>query len=167
MRVFATRDEMIRSLDSGLIIAELGVFKGAFSDVLLSTNPALLYLVDTFDGVVECGDKDGLNIEFCDITREYQKLTEKYKDDKVLIKKMTTREFLLTHLVEAVYIDANHSYESVYEDLVLSFNAGANLFMCHDYNLNSVRLAVKQFCNDYKVKIIATTKDLCPTVMLR
>ena len=167
MRVFPTRNEMVASLDSRLILAELGVFRGQFSDALLNTEPTWLYLVDTFDGVVECGDKDGLNIEYIDITSEYDRLCKKYADEPVTVCKMTTKEFLEDTFIEAVYIDANHSYESVYEDLVLSFNAGAKIFMCHDYNLNSVSLAVKQFCNDYKFKAIAITKDLCPTIMLR
>ena len=168
MRYFATRDELIASLDRGLIIAELGVFKGDFSEVILrNAEPALLYLVDTFNGVVECGDKDGLNVQYCDITDEFQRLTDKYKQEAVVVKKCTTREFLQSTLVEAVYIDANHSFDSVYEDLCLSYYAGCRLFMCHDYNLQSVSLAVKQFCYEHKLKIQAMTRDLCPTVLIR
>lgn len=55
-------------MNSDLASSEIGVWKGAFSNLLIdAVQPSLLYLTDPWDGMVHSGDKDGKNIASIDL----------------------------------------------------------------------------------------------------
>ena len=126
MKFTKTREELIANVPQGCTFAELGVFSGAFSEKIRSLlKPKKLYLVDIFDGNMGSGDVNGENFSFINLNESFDQLTQKYaKQSEVKIVKATTVEFLESlpdnHL-DAVYIDADHSYEAVKQDLKLSF----------------------------------------------
>jgi hypothetical protein len=171
MKFFENRNELIKSLPKGLKIAELGVFKGEFSKELYEIcQPSELHLVDLFGGVFGSGDKDGNNYHFADLTLEMQKIQEHFfGHENVKVIKASTIDYLNSleddHL-DMVYVDADHSYNSVKTDLNLSRRkVKKDGFICgHDYVENTeAYYAIKEFCTFYKLEIQYLSKDGCPS----
>jgi hypothetical protein len=175
MQIIQTRNDLLNLLPKNLTIAELGVFKGEFSEVILSImNPSKLYLVDLFPTEMCSGDKDGNNMTHANLSIVLEQLTNKYQDNKkIKLCKSTTYEFLSDlsdYYLDAVYIDADHTYEGVKKDLDLSLSKVKNggIIMGHDYceQFKGVMKAVDEFCANYNKKISYITKDGCPTYLI-
>ena len=69
-----------------------------------------------------------------------------------------------------IYVDADHSYNAVKNDLIVSLSKVKNggLLAGHDYIPNyEVRYAVDDFCREYGQEIIAITKDGCPSFLIQ
>lgn len=171
MKIFETRNELLEILNEGLIIAELGVFKGEFSKILYEKlKPSKLFLVDIFNGIFGSGDKDGKNYQHTNLDEEYIRLVEQYKsDDSVIIYKDNTVNFLTSledNYLDVVYIDADHSYNSVLNDLMLSYNKVkiGGYIMGHDYVINTEAYnAVNYFIKIKNIEISYLTNDGCPS----
>lgn len=170
-KIFENRDEMMSSFDKNLIIAELGVFEGEFSKRIKEIcEPNKLFLVDLFHGNFGSGDKDGKNYHYVQLEDEMKKLIGHFKNDKeVSVIKSSTIDFLNTledNYLDLVYIDADHSYNSVLEDLRLSYRkVKKNGFICgHDYvQRTQAERAVNDFCKEMNLEIEYLTKDGCPS----
>jgi hypothetical protein len=168
-----TREELLENLPKNLIIAELGVFRGDFSKIIFDINkPKLLYLVDIFNGLMGSGDKNGNNMTYIDLSTSYSELLQYFQiNQNVEIIKNTTQEFLINtknETLDAVYIDADHSYNSVIADLELSFlkTKSTGFIMGHDYcpiQFPGVYRAVNEFCTKYNQKIKYIAKDILPS----
>jgi len=66
MKIIKTRNNLLKLLPQKLIIAEIGVFEGEFSNIILNEcNPNELHLIDIFEGKMCSGDKDCNNINKC------------------------------------------------------------------------------------------------------
>lgn len=173
MKIVDTRDNLLDILPKKMKIAELGVFKGEFSEIILNkTQPSELFLVDIFPPEICSGDKDGNNIVYANLETYYDTLIKKYKRSKrVKVVKSTTTEFLKSiddEYLDAVYIDADHSYDAIKNDLELSFKKvkTGGMIMGHDYTASmfpGVVKAVDEFCSSNNLKIQYLTKDGCPT----
>jgi hypothetical protein len=172
------RNNILNMFPKNLIWAELGVFEGEYSKIIhKSTSPKKMYLVDTFPNMMISGDKDGLNIKNIDISLVPYLLNSYFIGYDVEIKKMTTNNFLKEmHLksekIDVVYIDADHSYECVKNDLYMSLKImNKNGYICgHDYSdkmFPGVTDAVNEFCkeNDFKIHIL--TDDLLPSYIIK
>jgi hypothetical protein len=177
MKFTKNRDELIANVPPGCTFAELGVFSGAFSEKIRSLlKPKKLYLVDIFNGKMGSGDVNGENFHFINLNESFDQLTQKYaKQPEVKIVKATTVEFLESlpddHL-DAVYIDADHSYEAVKQDLKLSLQkVGKNGFiMGHDYEENEfpgVVQAVDEFCEQNDLKICLLSQEKLPSFLIK
>lgn len=174
--LYNTRNDILNLLPKQIVFAEIGVFKGNFSkDIFSIVNPSHLYLVDIFEGVVGSGDKDGNNFECADLSHEYQNIKNYFADNKnVEVIKSDSESFLLSlpddHL-DAVYIDAEHTYDFVIKELELSFQKVKNggYIMGHDYceRFHGVIQAVTEFCNKYNQQISMLTQDGCPTFVIK
>lgn len=170
-KIFTTRDDMFSYFEKNLIIAELGVFRGDFSKIIFNkSKPQKLYLVDLFSGYFGSGDKDGKNHINLHLEEEYIKLKDFFKDDdNVIIIKSSTVDFLNSienDYLDIIYVDADHSYESVKNDLIMSYQKiKTGGFICgHDYIKNTeVELAVNEFCRIYGLNIEYLTLDGCPS----
>ena len=170
MKIFVTRTDILHFLPKNLIIAELGVFEGTFSKEIYNIcTPKKLYLVDVFKGVHRSGDKDGINYKIINLEESYQNLKEDFNGKDVEVVRATTEEFLSSledESLDAVYIDADHSYGSVLQDLTLSRNkVKKGGYLCgHDYVQGTeAQLAVDDFCKQYNLEINIITKDGCPS----
>ena len=172
MIYFQSRNEFILSLEKNLKICEVGVFKGQFSKFIFeSINPSELHLIDLFEGVCHSGDKDGENIEYINLCLSYENLLIKYRNENVKIHKGYSKNILNNfedNYFDMIYIDADHSYESVRKDLDLSFKKTklGGIISGHDYikeNFSGVYRAVNEFCIENKLKIDYMTKDKRPT----
>ena len=177
MKLTKNRDELIANVPPGCTFAELGVFSGAFSVKIRSLlKPKKLYLVDIFDGKMGSGDVNGENFHFINLNESFDQLTQKYaKQPEVKIVKATTVEFLESlpddHL-DAVYIDADHSYESVKQDLALSLQKVVKngFIMGHDYEKNEfpgVVQAVDEFCEQNDLKICLLSQEKLPSFLIK
>ena len=172
MIYFQTRNDFIKSLNKDLKICEVGVFEGEFSEFILNEiNPSELHLIDLFDGLSHSGDKDGKNIRHRNLNEVYEELKTKYVNQNVFIYKGNSHHILKKlpmNYFDLIYIDADHSYESVRLDLDLSHKKvkSGGIIAGHDYikeNFSGVYRAVNEFCLENNLKIDFLTKDLCPT----
>jgi hypothetical protein len=173
MEIFETRNDLIQILQKNMIICEIGVFKGEFSQkLLLETQPKELHLIDLFEGVMPSGDKDGNNVIYADLEIEYKKLCDKYENNDIV--KIHKGQSLINlnnfsdNYFDMIYIDGDHSYEGVLKDLEISFHkVKSNGYICgHDYSSHKfpqVVEAVNYFINKNNYKIKYITKDGCPS----
>ena len=171
MKVIETREKMIEIFEKNLKIAELGVFEGEFSKIINEVcQPKELYLVDLFEGYFGSGDKNRKNYHYVQLESEMEKLIDYFKtDNKVKIIKSSTTDFLNNlekDYLDIVYIDADHSYTSVLNDLELSYPKikSGGMICGHDYvPKTEAEKAVNDFCIKFNVNIDYITKDGCPS----
>jgi hypothetical protein len=176
MNYISTRDELIALLPKRLKIAELGVFDGSFSALLIKIcDPQYIYLVDVFEGVTCSGDKDGNNIRWLNIEEQFHIISEYYlTNPNVKVVKSTSEKFLLglpDGFLDAIYIDADHAYPSVLKDLELSLIKvrKGGFIMGHDFTAKlhpGVVQAVEEFCVNRGKRISFLTQDRCPTFVI-
>jgi len=171
MKLLKTRTDLLHLLPKNAVIAEIGVFKGEFSkEILEICEPSLLYLVDLFCGRTGSGDKDGNNVVETDMAAEYDRLCSMYRYDKhVALVKMPSVTFLADlpcDSLDVVYLDADHSYESISQELALSrHKVKPGGFICgHDYVTQwGVKRAVDEFCEREGLEIEYLAEDVYPS----
>lgn len=99
---------------------EVGVYKGDLSQCILSNWDGTLYMVDTWRPMDDYYDKSMSETLFFNLNETIDK-TKEYQD-RGLILRMTSEQasnLFADNSLDFVYIDANHSYEYVMEDLRL------------------------------------------------
>lgn len=173
MKIIKNRNDLLDYFEKDLIVAEIGVFKGDFSKIILEKiQPKELHLIDIFNGKMCSGDKDGKNMTWVDLDEECIRLQKEYENRKnVFIHKGYSYDILKNFpdkYFDLIYVDGDHSYEGVKNDLNLCFNKVKNKkYICgHDYTRDmfpSVVDAVDEFCKNKNLKIDFLTEDGCPT----
>jgi hypothetical protein len=173
MKIFTTRNEMLKSFPKNQIIAELGVFKGEFSKIIYEVcEPKELLLVDLFEGWFGSGDKDGNNYHHVQLEDEMNNIINHFQNDpSVKVIKDSTISFINSlpdNYLDIVYIDADHSYHSVLNDLNFSFNKikVGGLICGHDY-IYDAKVAVDDFCKSKNLQIEYLTQDGCPSFCIK
>ena len=117
---------LLERLPKGGICAEVGVWEGGFSEVILEvTQPKELHLIDPwsyqpkFNNTAFGKDK---NIE--KMERLFNTVSDKFKDDpRVVIHRKMSDEALASFpdgYFDWVYLDGNHNFDVVTQDLALS-----------------------------------------------
>ena len=179
--LFDTRNDMITHYCSRISnpnILEIGVFKGEFLDYLVKNCGARsIDAVDLFEGMTCSGNADGNNVIHYDVGQSYLELLETYKDtSNVHIIKQNSVSFLQAqddNHYDVIYIDGDHSYEGVKQDLTVAFRKIKNngYIMGHDYEMNmnkahhiydfGVKRAVDEFCITYNQTIVSKALDGC------
>ena len=162
----------------GMVVAELGVFKGDFSRQLLPYTKKL-YMVDIWAGGWNCPDKDGNGIGFYYTNKELSETMNTYIDlleefnGKATLVRAKSVEFLRCmpdESLDAVYIDSDHSYENTLAELWLSFDKVIpGGWICgHDYydNFPGVLQAVSEFLEETGLKIKYVTKENSPSFFI-
>ena len=157
---------------------EVGVWKGQFSDFLLSNwKGEKLYSIDPWK--IFSADKyiDVMNIkqvEFDEIYSDVKQLLSKYGKRSAIIRDVSVNAALQfeNYSLDFVYLDGRHHYEGVKEDIESWFpKVKKNGIICgHDY-LNTVigetqfgvRQAVDEFASANDCKILVTDKDEFPS----
>lgn len=178
LRIFATRIEMLSVVPKHGVYAEIGVFKGEFSDVLCTQlQPRQLVLIDLFSGVTNSGDQDGNNMEVIDIGNVYNRLVKVSQRFPALqVKKGDSSSILRTfpdNTFDMIYIDGDHSYEGVRKDIRVSFSKvkPGGWIMGHDFGMNhektknhydfGVQKAVVEFCGTFQQDVTVLGMDGC------
>lgn len=121
------RDGILKDISAHAVCAEIGVWKGEFSEKILATaRPRELHLVDPwlFDPRYPSRWYGGSAAKSqADMDEIYEDVVRKFKDyPHVLIHRMASESFAASlddEYFDWVYIDANHSYEEVKKDLEL------------------------------------------------
>jgi hypothetical protein len=176
--VVQRRQDLLRMLPEayGGVVAELGVFAGDFAeDIMTICRPRELHLIDRWQGLIECGNQHGEQIQVRDGESLFLEVLERFKnDDEVQVHRASTT-FLTQHFgpgyFDVVYIDADHSQEAVWADLLMAAEAVGpqGVIAGHDYSprFPGVMAAVDAFCTRYKWRIAMLTEDGCPSFVLR
>lgn len=176
MTLFDTRLEMLKSLvPPNSVICEIGVWKGQFADQLLSLQPRQLILIDPFEGHVSSGDENGNRVETAYLPIQYLLMTQKYKNNPLVTLLRGYSYELLPLLangsVDVIYIDGDHSYQGVKNDLAIARQLvrKGGLICGHDYEMNpnktgnnynfGVKQAVDEFCQQHGLTICAKGLD--------
>lgn len=133
---------------------EVGVLDGQHTFYLLNHCPQLsMIAVDSWRSYKDSSDKGvywkRINLEA--IGREMREDAKQYGDRCTVMHMFSTQA---AHLLEGqvfdfVFIDANHSYESVKEDIKMWAPLTKNL-MGHDAHKQKVRRAVKEYYPRFK-----------------
>jgi hypothetical protein len=177
MKTLSTRDELLDMLPKNLKAVELGVLMGDFAETILKQNkPSELILIDTWEGGIFSGDVDGNNAGLYDGENLYKFVLNRFKDfQNVKIFRNRTEKILdfENEYFDFIYIDADHSYESVKNDLencYMKIKNGGYL-AGHDYGINpskahnsydfGVKRAVDEFCITFNQKIKYICEDGC------
>jgi len=177
MKKVLTRGDLLKLIPKHAIIAELGVFEGKFSKEILKLNePRTLFLVDFFQGSMGSGDVNGENFHIVNLDNEYNRLLKEHSGNpNIKIIKSSTTTFLKSiknDYLDAVYIDADHSYKSVLNDLHLSHKKVKEFgyILGHDYcnfMFPGVVNAVTEFCLEKKLKINVISSEILPSFLIK
>jgi hypothetical protein len=179
MITYETRNDLIDILPKDLVVAELGVFRGEFSNEIYNRmHPSHLYLVDIWEGTMGSGDKDGQNhVTIHNMEEVYHQIKDKYIDTtNIEVIRSRSLDFLNSKpndSFDMIYIDADHHYAAVKADLITSYHKlkDGGYLLGHDYIHNpyepAVIEAVTEFCNEYNQTVEALTKDGCPSFLIK
>lgn len=184
MLLFDTRDEMVRALlPAASAVAEIGVFRGEFAEVLWSTKPSKLLLVDPFEGHTVSGNADGNGVVAADLDYEFLRLYRRWlpHPEVELIRGYSPDALkdVETASLDAIYIDGDHSYAGCWRDLVAARRVvkPGGWIMGHDLEMNpaktshrydfGVKKAVDTFCCALGLELHAKALDGCVSYALR
>lgn len=143
-----------RISNSDLNIIEIGSYCGASTEIFASHFPnSKINSVDPWESYVEDCSKYDLNqqaLELKEAEQIFDKLLVKYPN--IIKNKISSVEFSKTikdESVDIIYIDGNHQYSSVIEDLRVWFpKIKKNGMMTgHDGSWESVNRALMEFFN--------------------
>ena len=174
MKILKTRIDFFKA-HPGLVMAELGVYRGEFSRELLTCKPKFLYLVDIWTGVTTSADRDGKNNSVdWDIFKTYVKLCHEFVNDPVMVIRGSSANFLESmpdNSLDCVYIDSDHSYFTVHQELELSIAKvkPGGWITGHDYVdlAPGVIRAVDEFLLKTGYKIEYMSEDGCPSYYIK
>lgn len=134
------RDDLIDNLTSLIGNGkgvEIGVFQGYFSKVILSKWGGTLYMVDVWRGLGDEYEDMSNHNNHSDAYLNTMKNVEGYEDRSVMIRATSkiASEIFEDESLDFVYIDANHAYDFVVEDIKLWFPKlkKGGVFAGHDY----------------------------------
>jgi hypothetical protein len=141
----------------GLVVgAEVGVYKGGYSIELCKANPNL---------VLYCIDKWGIDDKTEKRRNLHMKIYNYAKRKLSPYNAIVVRDYSINaakqfNLLDFVYIDANHSYEEVSQDIQAWAEKvrPGGIVSGHDYDFTDVKKAVDEYVikNNYKLN---TTED--------
>lgn len=167
MSYFGDRINLLSKLKKEAIGAEIGVWKGEFSRVILEqTKPQKLYLIDPWEFQSEYpermyGGKIAKNQN--DMDNIYRDVAFQFgeRGDVEIVKKKSdvAMSLLPDRYLDWVYIDGNHHYEFVKNDLVISLKKVkfGGMITGDDYNWGKeygypVKIAVHDFVFENKIQ---------------
>jgi hypothetical protein len=139
--------------------------------------------VDIFEGETVSGDCDGNNVISYNIGNSYYELLEKYKNNsKVKLHKSYSTQFFENtenNKYDIIYIDGDHSYNGVKNDLKNAFKKIKHngYIMGHDYEMNMIKAktsynfgvkdAVDEFCLSHNQTILSKAMDGCVSFCIK
>lgn len=166
-----SREELIKYFKPSGIGIEIGVYQGEFSKYILDNCPDLnLILLDCWQKQTKDEYNDDLNsendIQIERINKTIKNIINHYHRVKII--KGFSDEFsklFSDNIFDFVFIDANHSYESIKKDLNNFYPKvkKGGLFAGHDYVNTSdkkieVEIAVNEFARENNINIYITNE---------
>lgn len=187
MIITPTRNHLISNLDKfdirGVGI-EIGVQKGDFSEIIIKNwkNCQKLYLMDAWKHQDENVYIDKANVENIEQEKLMNHVIEKFSKNKriFVIQDFSPKgaNRFPDNYFSFIYIDADHSYEAVKNDLEAWFPKlkKGGIFSGHDYNMDGmwngeygifgdfgVTKAVNEFADKLNYKVNNTLEPVCQT----
>lgn len=119
------RRDLVKSIVSKIyngVIVEIGTHDGTFAEHILSNTSSTLYCIDPYISYDDYDDALN-NITGDSLYNETkQKLTAKYGDRVIFIRKFSGDATIdIPDEIDFLYIDGNHRYSYVYNDLELYY----------------------------------------------
>lgn len=162
MKIVNSRQDFLNSLDlKDKYCAEIGVFRGDFSKMILEKNPLYLYLVDPFEHSLDTYEGGKLTTAYSDVD-DYILVRQRFKDDKrVTVLKYYSFDIVKTfsdNYFDFIYHDASHLYKDLKRDLRewLPKLKEGGIMAGHDYTENykdHVGRAVDEFCKEHNFEM--------------
>lgn len=161
------KNDLVNILPHNSFGAEIGVWKGEFSQLIFEhINPKMLYLVDPWKFIKEHEGSwhgGGIAMNQEDMDKIYSNVYDMFKEkNNVHILRIFSNElesFIKPNCLDWTYIDGNHRYEAVLNDLNTSFNLvkKGGLITGDDFEMNNdIDLALTEFLRDNnKVELIS------------
>jgi hypothetical protein len=183
--IIETRDHLYKILKVPLnpVIAEIGIFLGDFSKILLDTfNPSRLILVDPWLPEMICsGDQDGNDVAYYHGDDLYKHVVDKFTGEKriQIQRKLSADANIEDASLDVLYIDGDHTYHGVVSDLERGHKwVKRGGWLCgHDFGMNPVKArhhyefgvarAVHDFCQKYGYRIQWLAFDGCISFVIR
>ncbi len=172
-----TRKSLIDMLPKNAVCAEIGVYAGDFSErIMLDTHPKEFHAIDPWKFDQDTNHAYGSRIKdqtflddlFVKCSKRLTDLSDSI-DTKVIIHRKMSKEAsqeFSDEFFDWVYIDGNHFYEFVKQDLDLYVSKVrmGGLIAGDDYNWNgpfgkTVKRAVDEFKQDLRVDLITIKND--------
>lgn len=162
-------DDIAHHVGIGSRGAEIGVFAGDFSrQIDHRLRPAVLHLVDLFDGTVTSGDENGQCMRTIPMNKVAQELAQEISSAQ--IHKADSVEWLRAQppgSLDWVYLDTTHEYDRTREELAAARRAvrAGGIIAGHDfsYAFPGVQHAVREFCEKIESPYRVYDGDLLPS----
>jgi hypothetical protein len=154
-------------LGNDLVGAEIGVYKGDNAEFILQlVNPKILYLIDPWNNFMDINSNEIIGYTQYIIAQERLK---EYGNKRLLKRtSLEASNLFSAEEFDFVYIDADHNYESVKQDINLWFPKvkRGGVLAGHDYHftMEGVVKAVNEFCSDNKLTLMYAETDWWVTV---
>lgn len=154
------RNQLIKSLNLSGVGIEIGVQQGWYSDIILQNSNLYMYLLDSWRYFDNYNDAANIDNEKQLLRMAMTiSLLRKHEGRHTVIRDTSKRgsKLFADEFFDFVYIDANHSYESVYEDLECWYPKvkKGGIFAGHDYldrpPVFGVKSAVDKFLSSYTI----------------
>jgi len=169
MQIVNTRQDFLNLLDlRDKYCAEIGVYRGDFSELILKQNPIYLYLIDPFETSQRTyGSINDLPVAYS-TNDDWLFVKHRFNyDNRVVVKRSYSYDIVGTikdNYFDFIYIDACHLYEDVKQDLEQWFpklkkgGVMAGHDMIEQYQ-DHVTKAVKEFINKTGMKLFLFNKN--------
>jgi len=150
-----------------ITVVEIGTFEGEnAANILKELNVEKLYIIDPYKSYAEFGTRDPETEEKLPLAYyRAKKRLNKYKDKIVLLKKKSDESVNDIPKADFVYIDGNHAYEFVKNDIKNYFPKvkDGGILAGHDitnvkFNKDIVK-AVMEFCMKRKIVPFVSRTD--------
>ncbi len=147
----------------GDVGAEIGVWNGCFSyHTLLPKDPSRMFLIDSWGGDAQSDPDNGIQSQEAQHARDqiYENvcsLFASYPNVEILrMRSLDAAGLFPDEFFDYVYIDGDHSYEGVMQDLIhfLPKLKIGGLIIGDDYGWGQVSVAVRDFIKIYRNQII-------------
>ena len=125
---------------------EIGVQRGKNAyNMIQCLNLDNIYCIDPYLNYK--GSLDGSQEKQNKIIKESHRRLKRYGDKVIWIKKLSEEAINDVPIVDVIYIDGNHQYKYVMNDLILYYNKvkKGGLLAGHDINIPDVYRAVSKF----------------------
>lgn len=151
----------LSKIKSGYVCAEIGVWKAEFSNSILEHNPSHLYLIDPWKS--QNFDNRIYSIEQKKLDLIYDGVINRFRNDNrvTVLRSFSNKVEFKNDFFDWVYVDANHSYENVLQDLNFYYPLlKTRGYLCGDdygwndkYSNGGPKRAVDEFIAKNKLKL--------------
>jgi hypothetical protein len=132
-----------------IVAVEIGVYKGENAlNILKNLKVEKLYLIDPFELYDDPTSKMGKDTEFLKVESIAKETLKDYEDKIVWIKKKSKEAIEDIPLADFIYIDGNHEYNYIKEDMALYWNKIKDKGILAGHDITSkegVKKAFKEF----------------------